>query len=107
MGTVASVGTNTFTLSTREGTTVTVDVGSSTTYAEFGVNSASIADVKVGTHVAVFGTDSSNAVTATKVGIASANGGPGGPGGRGGPGDGDGGAPPSTPASSTGTSVTG
>ncbi len=106
MGTVASIGTNTFTLSTRDGTTVTVDVGSSTTYAEFGVNSASISDVKVGTHVAVFGTDSSNTVTATKVGIANPNGGPGGPGGPG-DGDGDGGMPTSAPASSTGTSVTG
>ena len=106
MGTVASVGTDTFTLTTHDGTTVTVDVGSSTTYAEFGVNSASISDVKVGTHVAVFGTDSSNTVTATKVGIANPNGGPGGPGGPG-DGDGDGGMPTSAPASSTGTSVTG
>ena len=33
-GTVATVGTNTFTLTTHDGTTVTVDVSSSTTYRE-------------------------------------------------------------------------
>ena len=80
MGTVASVGTNSFTLTARDGTTVTVDVGSSTTYLDHDVTSPSIADVKVGDHVAVFGTSNAGTVTATKVAI----GGPGGPGGHGG-----------------------
>ena len=39
------------------------------------MTSPSLADVKVGAHVAVFGTDAANTVTATKVAI----GGPGGP----------------------------
>lgn len=98
VGTVASVGTNTFTLTGRDGTTVTVDVGSTTTYREVGVTSATIADVKVGSHVAVFGTESGSTVTATSVGIGM----PGGPGGPGGPGDGDGDGPMG-PAPSTGT----
>ena len=85
-GTVASVGTSTFTLTSRDGTKVTVDVSSSTSYMEFGKTSASIADVTVGAHVAVFGTDTDNTVTATKVGIESATAGPGGSAGPGGPG---------------------
>ncbi len=105
VGTVASVGTNTFTLTGRDGTTVTVDVSSTTTYREVGVTSATIADVKVGSHVAVFGTESGSTVTATSVGIGM----PGGPGGPGGPGDGDGDGPmgraPSTGASSTSTNA--
>ena len=90
MGTVKSVGTDTFTLTTTRGTVVTVDVGSTTTYHDPGVTSPTLADVKVGDHVAVFGTDTSNTVTATSVGIgdfpAGGRGGPGGPGGKGGPG---------------------
>jgi hypothetical protein len=91
MGTVASVGTDTFTLTTRNGT-VTVDVGSGTTYFDQGVSSPGFADVVVGAHVAVFGTESSDTVTATKVAV----GGPNDPGGRGGPGGpgGPGGTPP-------------
>ena len=93
MGTVASVGTNSFTLTARDGTTVTVDVGSSTTYLDHDVTSPSIADVKVGDHVAVFGTSNAGTVTATKVAIGGpggpgghdGKGGPGGPGGMGGP----------------------
>ena len=77
-GTVASVGTNTFTLTGHDGTTVTVDVSATTTYVDPAVTSPSLADVKVGAHVAVFGTDSANTVTATKVAI-------GGPGGHGWP----------------------
>ena len=105
-GTVASVGTNTFTLTSPDGTTVTVDVGSSTTYTEFGKTSASIADVTVGAHVAVFGTDAANTVTATKVGIGSPTGGldgRGGPGGRDGM-HGSGGSGVWAPTSSAGTS---
>jgi len=103
-GTVATVGTDTFTLTTHDGTTVTVDVNSSTSYLEFGVTSATIADVKAGTQVAVFGTDTANTVTATKVGI----GGPrGAAGGTDGPGHGDGDGPMGgMPPSGTGTAST-
>ncbi len=100
------MGTNTFTLASPDGTKVTVDVGSSTTYMEVGKTSASIADVTVGAHVAVFGTEAADTVTATKVGIGSptdgshGRGGPGGPDGMHGP-DGSGMWSPST---STGTS---
>ena len=99
-GTVASVGANTFTLTTHDGTTVTVDVTSSTTYREDGVTSPSLGDVKVGTMVVVFGTDTANTVTATSVGIGA----PHGP--MGGPGDGDGNGPPVPGGSTTGSSGT-
>jgi hypothetical protein len=81
VGTVASVSTNAFTLTAPDGTKVTVDVSSSTSYSEFGKTSASIGDVTVGVHVVVFGTDANNTVTAIQVGIAGAAGthGPGGP----------------------------
>ena len=87
-GTVASVGTSSFTLTTRDKTTVTVDVGAATTYVEFGVSSPSLADVKVGTRVVVFGTDNANTVAATKVGIGNPSGGWRGPGAHGAPGAG-------------------
>jgi len=96
VGTVKSVGTDSFTLTTSGGTVVTVDVGTSTTYRDPGVTSATFADVKVGDHVAVFGTDTSNTVTATSVGVGDFPGGRGGPGGggKGAPaGSGDGGPP--------------
>ncbi len=96
MGTVASVGTDSFTLTARDGTTVTVDVGSSTTYLDHDVTSPSLADVKVGDHVAVFGTDSAGTVTATKVAI-------GGPGGMGGHDGHDGRGGPSGPGGMGGT----
>jgi len=67
-----------------------VNVGSSTTYLDHDVTSPSIANVTVGARVAVFGTDTSDTVTATKVAIGAPH--TGGPGGPGGPGDG--GAPP-------------
>jgi hypothetical protein len=106
-GTVASVGSNTFTVTAHDGTTVTVDVSSSTTYREFGVTSASIADVKVGTQVAVFGTETGNTVTATTVGIGAPHGTQTGPGHGHGPfpWSGNPGATPST--GNSGTSVTG
>ena len=111
VGTVASVGTNRFVVTSPDGTKVTVDVGSSTSYMEFGKTSASIADVTVGAHVGVFGTDANNTVTATKVGIANptaGQGGPGRPGGPWGPGgnrgpDGMGGWP-SAPSGASGSS---
>jgi len=107
-GTVASVGANTFTLTAHDGTTVTVNVSGSTTYADPSVTTATFADVKVGDHVAVFGTDTSNTVAATKVAVGGPRGpgGPGGPGGQFGPGgshgpDGAGGwSPPSSSSTS-------
>ena len=94
MGTVASVGDNTFTLATRDKTTVTVNVSSTTTYRDPSVTSPTLANVTVGEHVAVFGTDTSNVVTATSVAIGDPpSGGRGGPdGNRSG---GQGGTPPS------------
>ena len=74
-GTVASVGTGTFTLNARDGTTVTVDVTSSTTYKDPAVTSPSLADVTVGEMVSVEGTTASGIVTATSVLIGSGFGG--------------------------------
>ena len=85
-GTVKSVGTDTFTLTAHDGTTVTVDVSSSTKYMEFGKASATLSDVTVGTQVVVFGTDTSNTVTATSVGIGGQGNGPSGSFHPGGPG---------------------
>jgi hypothetical protein len=89
-GTVATVGTDDFTLTTKSGTTVTVDVTSSTTYNDQGVTSPTLANVTVGETVAAFGTEASGTVTATSVDIGTPGGGPGrdgGPGTRhGGPG---------------------
>jgi hypothetical protein len=93
VGTVTSVGDGTFAITAPDGTAVTVNVDSTTTYREASVTSATIANVTVGEHVAVFGTDTSNVVTATSVGIGDPPAGGGGPGGRGG-------TPPKAPASS-------
>src|SRR5664280_1279605 len=71
VGTVKSVGTGTFALTTQDGTTVTVNVGSSTTYLDRDVTSPTIANVTVDPRVAVFGTDTSNTVTATKVAVGT------------------------------------
>jgi hypothetical protein len=68
-GTVASVGTSTFTLNGRDGSTVTVDVTSSTTYKDQAVTSPSFANVTVGEMVSVEGTTASGVVTATSVTI--------------------------------------
>jgi hypothetical protein len=99
-GTVKSVGDGTFTLTEPDGTVVTVNVGGTTTYLDPGVTSPSLANVTVGEHVAVFGTDTSDVIAASRVAIgtppAGGKGAPGGPGGRGGPGGppGMGGSPP-------------
>jgi hypothetical protein len=71
VGTVKSVGDDTFAITTRDGTTVTVNVSSSTTYRDHDVSSPSLANVTVGEQVAVFGTDSANVVTATSVAIGA------------------------------------
>ena len=87
-GTVTSVGTGTFTLETRDKTSITVDVTSGTTYRDPKVTSPSFADVTVGERVGVTGTKTSDTVAATSVMIGI----PSGPGGK--PGSGQGGAPP-------------
>ena len=101
VGTVTTVGTSSFTIKTKDGSTVTVDVSGSTTYRDRGVSSPTLANVTVGETVAAFGTETSNTVTATSVAIGEPGGpggygGYGGPGGHGGPGGpgGPGGAPP-------------
>ncbi|HEY5097588.1 MAG TPA: hypothetical protein VII46_06035 [Acidimicrobiales bacterium] len=110
VGTVASVGSDSFTLTAQDSTTVTVNVGTATTYRDAGVTTPTLANVTVGEHVAVFGTDTANAVTATGVAIGDPpGGGPGGhgPGGPGGP-EGHGGPPPSGGGNgSTSTSTSG
>jgi hypothetical protein len=96
-GTVASVGTDTFTLTTKSGTTETVDVTTTTSYVDGGVTSATLTDVKVGEHVAVFGTTSSGVITATRVAIGMPpTGGKGGP-----PSGGTGSLPPGAPSTSS------
>jgi hypothetical protein len=97
-GTVKSVGDGTFTLTEQDGTVVTVNVGSATTYVDPGVTSPSVTNVTVGEHVAVFGTDTSDVVTATRVAIGTPP--SGGPGGKGGP-PGMNGTPPSTSSSTS------
>ena len=78
-GTVASVDAtgDSFTVTDRSGSTITVAVSSSTTYMDPSVSSAGISNVTVGEHVAVVGTTTSGTVTATQVLIGT----PGGPGG--------------------------
>jgi hypothetical protein len=71
-GTVKSVGTNSFVVTTPSGSTVTVDVTSSTTYSEPGTASPSFASLKVGQQVVVVGSNSSGTVTATRVSIGPA-----------------------------------
>jgi hypothetical protein len=77
-GTVATMGANTFTVTTHSGSKVTVDVTDATTYRDHDAISPSFANVKVGKMVAVFGAESSGTVAATSVGIGT----PGGRGGR-------------------------
>jgi hypothetical protein len=96
VGTVASVGTGTFTLTTPNYTTVTVKVNGTTTYLDRGVTSPTVANVTTGERVAVFGTESSGVVTATKVAIGVPGDGPAGPrgpGAHGGPNGGQSGPP--------------
>jgi hypothetical protein len=68
VGTVKSIGAKTFTLTTHSGTVVTVNVATATTtYQDRGVTAPTFANVTVGSHVAVMGTDTANTVAATKV----------------------------------------
>lgn len=68
-GTVKWVGDGSFAVTTRDGTTVTVLVDTTTDYFGAGVPSPTMANVKVGEHIAVFGTDRSALVTADRVAI--------------------------------------
>jgi len=72
-GTVASVGTGKFTVTDNSGGTVTVTEQSSTTYDRDGSSTSSSA-VVTGVRVAVQGTRSGNAVTATQVTVLPAGG---------------------------------
>jgi len=104
VGTVRTIGHGSFTITAQDGTTVTVQVDRSTTYFDPGVTSPTIASVAVGEQVAVFGTEASGSVTATRVALgippAGGRGGPGGgwawPGRS--PGSGPGGDPAGRPA---------
>jgi hypothetical protein len=68
-GTVESVGTGTFSVKAHNGTTVIVDVSTSTTYRDRKVTSATFANVTTGEMVTVEGTTASGVVTATRVSI--------------------------------------
>jgi len=89
-GKVTAVGTDSFTITTSSGATVTVDVSSATTYKDKG-SSTTFAAVKVGEQVGVTGTESSGTVTATSVMVGLPAGGGRPPGG---PGSSSGGTPP-------------
>jgi len=81
-GTVKSVGTDSFTVATLRGTTVIVDVSSTTTYRDREVASPTLANIKAGENVAVFGSETTGTVKATAVGIRQAGGRWGGRGHR-------------------------
>jgi ABC-type lipopolysaccharide export system ATPase subunit len=68
-GVVATVGTNSFTITTHNGSTVTVDVTNATTYRDHRVTPPSFASIKVGEMVVAFGAETAGKVTATSVGI--------------------------------------
>ena len=65
-GTVASVSTSSFTMSTSAGQKVTVNKASSTTYRR-GTNSISASAIRKGQSVVVLGTTSGTTITATQV----------------------------------------
>jgi hypothetical protein len=71
LGTVKSVSGDSFTVTAQDGTNITVEVNKATTYFDVGVSSPTISDVTVGQHVAVFGTEGSDSITATKVAIGT------------------------------------
>ena len=98
-GVVKEKGSSSLTLTTRDGSTVTIKVSSSTTYQVGGVTTPTLADVKVGDVVMAAGSrnaDGSLSATVVRSHAAGMFGGPGGmfggPGGMfGGPGGGFGG----------------
>ena len=67
VGTVKSVGSDSFVVSTPQGGTSTVEVTASTTYRDKGVTGASLANVTVGGHVAVMGSSEDGTLTAATV----------------------------------------
>ncbi len=73
-GTVASVSTSSFTVSTSAGQTVTIDEASSTKYVK-GSSSTSVGAVTKGERVLVLGTTNGTTVTATKVIVQPTGGG--------------------------------
>ena len=75
-GTVSSVSTSSFTVSTPAGQKVTVNETSSTTY-EKGTNTTSASTVKTGAPVLVLGTTSGTTITATQVIVQPTGGGSG------------------------------
>jgi hypothetical protein len=88
-GTVASVASSSFTVTTRAGSTATVKVTSSTKFSGSGITGLS--SLKKGTVVAVYGTGTSSSVTATSVTAGFGSAGRGrSPGGGGFPGGGSG-----------------
>jgi hypothetical protein len=70
VGTVASVSTSRFTLSTSAGQTVTVNKASSTTYRK-GTSASSASAVKKGERVLVLGTVNGTTITASQVTVQS------------------------------------
>ena len=94
-GAITSLGSGSFVLTTAWGATWTINVSPSTTYAEHGVSSPSLANVSVGDGAVVSGTQvTTSMVDASSVaisppaasGAASGKGGPGHPAGHGRPG---------------------
>jgi len=73
-GTVGSVSTSGFTITTSAGQKVTVDEASSTTYQK-GTSSASASAITTGEAVLVLGTTSSTTITATQVIVQPSGGG--------------------------------
>jgi len=70
-GKVTSLGTSSFTIENRAGTSLTVDVTNSTTFEEPGVASSSFGAIKVGSFAAVSGTITGTTVDATDVRFGS------------------------------------
>ncbi|MCU0483689.1 MAG: DUF5666 domain-containing protein [Chloroflexi bacterium] len=76
-GTVATKASDSFTLTTRDGSTVTVKVTSATTYQAAGVTSPTLANVTVGAAVAAQGTrtsDGSLTATVVRIGVGGGRG---------------------------------
>jgi hypothetical protein len=71
IGTVASIGSGSFTVAARSGQVVTVDERSSTTYYKGGTSTSSSAVAK-GDTVLVQGSQNGNTVTATRVNVLPA-----------------------------------
>jgi hypothetical protein len=88
-GSITAIGSNSFTISTRGGTTETIDVSASTTYSSSGGTLSGLSALKTGEDVIVTGTTSGSTVNATAVRVFQ----PGAGGGFGGGGFGGAGGP--------------